>query len=90
MALHAESFACEPLESIAVHGAFRDSSRNGQTEARDSAAAGPGEDGEEAISGSGGICEHATEFGRGVQALLGCEPFPARRQCGAKSQPVTA
>jgi hypothetical protein len=25
-----------------------------------------------------------------VQALLGCEPFPARRQCGAKSQPVTA
>ena len=76
--LEAEGFARQPFEAIAVHGAFRGSARNSQTEARDRAAAGSGENGEKAISRSGWIREHATELGCRVQTLLRCEPFPAR------------
>lgn len=90
VALEAEDFAREALESIAVHGAFRGSARNRQAEARDRTSRGPGEDSEETIGRSGGLGEHATELGRGVQALLGCEPFPARQQFGAKTWSATA
>jgi hypothetical protein len=90
LALESECFAREALESVAIHGAFRGSARNGQAEARDRATRGPGEYGEETIGRSGGLCKHATELGRVVQTLLGCEPFPARQQIRAKTRSATA
>ena len=89
LGLQPEGLARQALESITVHGAFRGPARNRQTEARDRAAARSAENGEKTIGRSRGLCEDATEFGRCVQALLGCEPFPARQQCGAKMRPVT-
>jgi hypothetical protein len=88
-ALEPESFAREALQSVAVHGAFRGSTRNRQAQTGARTSRGPCKDGKEAIGGSGGLCKHATELGRRVQALLGREPFPVPRQFRAKTQSAT-
>jgi hypothetical protein len=89
VAVYSERFAGQPLESVAVHGALRDPARDGQAETRERAASGSREDGEVAVGGSGGVREHAAEFGWRMKTLLGCEPFPSRQQRDAKSRPVT-
>ena len=89
ISLDAERFASQPLESIAVHGALRNSTRDCQAEARVCASSRSRENGEESIGRSGGIGKDAAEFGRRMETLRGREPFPARQQRQAKTRPVT-
>lgn len=79
----------ETLELVAVHGAFRNSTRDGQTETRGGTSARPRENGKEAIAGTGGLGEYAPELRRLVQSLVGREPCRGKQR-RAKTQPVKA
>ena len=86
----AKRFARETLELVAVHGAFRNSTRDGQTEASGGTAARPRENGEEAIARTRGLGEYSPELRRRVQSLVGREPCRVGEQRRAKTQPVKA
>jgi len=86
----AKRFAREALDLVAVHGAFRNSTRDGQAEASDGTAARPRENGEEAIARTRGLGEYSPELRRRVQSLVGREPCRVGTQRRAKTQPVKA
>jgi hypothetical protein len=82
--------ARDTLDLVAVHCAFRNSTRDGQTEASGAAAARARENGKEAIARARGLGEYAPELRRRVQSLVGREPCRVGKQRRAKTQPVKA
>jgi len=64
--LVAERFAGETLDLVAVHGSFRCSTRDGQTESCRGAATRSRENGEETITRTRGLGEYSPELGRRV------------------------
>jgi len=77
--------AGDPLELVAIHGAFRDSTRDGETEARGVAIALASEHGEEAISRTRGLGEDSPELCGRVQSLVGGKPCRVGEQRRARS-----
>src|SRR5262245_12249502 len=89
-ALMAKRFAGQSLELVAVHGAFRSSARDGQTEARGGTAGRSCENGEEPIARTRRLGEHSPELCRRVQSLVGRKPCRAGLQRRAKTESVKA
>jgi hypothetical protein len=83
-------FARNTLDFVPVHGAFRNSTRDGQTETSGGPAARPRENGKEAIAGTLRLGEYSPELRRRVQSLVGREPCRVGNQRRAKTQPVKA
>src|SRR5688572_8160758 len=83
-------FASETLDLVAVHGAFRNSTCDGQAEPSVRAAARSRENGEEAIAGPRRLGKYSPELRRPVQSLVGREPCRVGSQRRAKTQPVKA
>src|SRR6186713_1383170 len=88
--LLAKRFAGQSFELVAVHGAFRSSARDGQTEARGGTAGRSSENSEVAIARARGLSEHAAELCRRVQSLVGRKPCRAGNQRRAKTKSVKA
>src|SRR5688572_25554481 len=83
-------FPRDTLDLVAVHGAFRNSTGDGQTETRSGTAARACEYGKEPIAGTRGRGEYSPELRRPVQSLVGREPCRVGNQRRAKTQPVKA
>jgi len=66
-----EGLASDAFELVAVHGAFRNSTRDRQAEARGGTAGRSREHREEAIARARRLGEHSTELCGRVQSLVG-------------------
>lgn len=83
--LLAEGLASEPLELVAIHGAFRRSSRNGQAEPSDGTTARSRKHGEEPIARTLRVGEDSTKLRRTMQSVVGREACCASWQRRAKT-----
>jgi len=83
-------FARETLELVAVHGSFRNSTRDGQAEPSGWAPVRARENGEIPVARTRGLGEYSPELCRRVQSLVGREPCRVGEQGCAKTKPVTA